>query len=192
MTESNAQLLRAKIDDLEEKLINQHQELVNLKKQLPREDVADYELMGLNGAVKLSALFGDKKDLIIIHNMGSSCPYCTLWADGFNGVLNHIKDRAACALVSPDSPDLQNNFAESRGWKFDVYTGEGSSFIQDMGYQEGEDFQPGVSTFYKENDGSIYRVAKAPFGPFDPFCGVWHLFTLLADGVNDWGPQYKY
>jgi predicted dithiol-disulfide oxidoreductase (DUF899 family) len=192
MTESNTQLLHKKIDELEEKLINQHHELVILKKQLPREEVADYELQGQNGAVKLSALFGDKKVLIIIHNMGTSCPYCTLWADGFNGVINHIKDRAACALVSPDSPDKQKKFADSRGWDFDVYSGDGSSFIQDMGYQDGADYRPGVSTFYKENDATIYRIAKAPFGSFDSFCGVWHLFTLLSDGVNDWNPQYKY
>ena len=177
MTESNTQLRLNKIDDLEEKLINQYQELVILKKQLPREEVADYKLIGLSGAVKLAALFGAKKDLIIIHNMGSSCPYCTLWADGFNGVLNHINDRVACALVSPYSPDHQNNFANSRGWKLNIYSGEGSSFIQDMGYQEGEDYRPGISTFCKENNDKIYHIAKEPFGPFDPFA-VFGIYSL--------------
>ena len=188
----NKQALNKKIDELEEKLISQHHELVDLKKQLRREKVTDYELMGQNGAVKISALFREKKDLIIIHNMGSSCRYCTMWADGFNGVYDHLKDRTAFALVSPDSPDQQNKFAESRGWKFNIYSGEGTSFIKDMGFQEEEDYLPGVSVFYKEDNGLIYRIAKAPFGPFDPFCSVWHLFTLLAEGVNDWNPQYKY
>ena len=117
--------------------------------------------------------------------MGSSCPYYTLWTDGFNGIPNHINDRAACALVFPDSPDHPNKFGDSRGWKFGVYSCEGSSLIQDMAYQKGEDYRLGVSTYYKENDGKIYRIAKMLFGPFDPFFGVWHLFTLLSDSVND-------
>lgn len=111
---------------------------------------------------------------------------------GFNGVLPHLKDRAAIAIVTPDSPVQQKQFAESRGWQFEMYSGEDLSFIKDMGFQEGEDYLPGVSTFCRENNGPIYRIAKSPFGPFDPFCSVWHIFSLLADGVNDWNPQYKY
>jgi hypothetical protein len=51
---------------------------------------------------------------------------------------------------------------------------------------------PGVSTFYRDKGGKITRIAKAPFGPGDPFCGVWHLLALLKDGAADWRPQYKY
>lgn len=40
--------------------------------------------------------------------------------------------------------------------------------------------------------GKIFRVASAPFGPFDPFRGAWHLFALLADGVDGWSPKYRY
>jgi hypothetical protein len=50
---------------------------------------------------------------------------------------------------------------------------------------------PGVSTF-RNKRGKIVRVAKAGRGPFDPFCPVWHLFALLADGVDGWAPQYRY
>ncbi len=66
--------LNKAIVEIEDELINKHHELVNLKKQLPREEVNDYELKGQYGLIKLSSLFGDKKDLIIIHNMGVSCP----------------------------------------------------------------------------------------------------------------------
>jgi len=61
------------------------------------EPVRDYEFTTPDGPVRLSQLFGDKRDLFVIHNMGRSCPACTLWADGFNGSYPHIADRAfAC------------------------------------------------------------------------------------------------
>jgi len=45
------------------------------------EEVADYQMATLHGPVRLSELFAGKADLIVIHNMGTTCPNCTLWAD---------------------------------------------------------------------------------------------------------------
>jgi hypothetical protein len=74
-----------------------------------------------------------------------------------------------------------------------VCPGEGSTFIADMGFADADgDAMPGVSTFVRAKNGDIFRIAHAPFGPFDPFCSTWHLVSLLAAGVNDWQPQYKY
>ena len=39
--------------------------------------------------------------------MGRGCSYCTLWADGFNGLRHHFEDRAAFVVVSPDTPEQQ-------------------------------------------------------------------------------------
>jgi predicted dithiol-disulfide oxidoreductase (DUF899 family) len=186
-----AKALDTKVRQLEHRLVRDHQRLAALKRRRPRELVEDYTLAGPRGPVRLSALFGGKRDLIVIHNMGRSCPYCTLWADGFNGLLPHLADRAAFAVVSPDAPAAQQKFARSRGWRFPVYSGRGSTFIADMGFMAGDDPQPGVSTF-RRTRGKIFRVASAPFGPFDPFCSAWHFFALLADGVDGWGPKYRY
>ena len=38
------------------------------------QPVQDYELANNAGAVRLSELFGDHEDLILIHNMGSPVP----------------------------------------------------------------------------------------------------------------------
>jgi predicted dithiol-disulfide oxidoreductase (DUF899 family) len=177
---------------LESSLVRDHQKLAALKRGRPLEPVADYPLAGPRGPVKLSALFGGKRDLIVVHNMGRSCTYCTMWADGFNGLYPHLADRAAFAVVSPDSPALQKKFAGSRGWHFPMYSGGDSTFIKDMGFmpRPGEPW-PGVSTFRLVR-GRIFRVGSAPFGPFDPFCSTWHLFALLADGVDGWHPKYHY
>jgi hypothetical protein len=60
-----------------------------------------------------------------------------------------------------------------------------------MGFMDGDNPQPGVSTFRKTGR-KITRVASAPFGPFDPFCAVWHFFALLAGGVGNWQPKFRY
>lgn len=142
--------------------------------------------------IPFSELFFGKDDLILIHNMGVSCPYCTMWADGLNGVLQHLENRAAFVVVSPDEPKIQKKFYESRGWKFRMYSAKDTSFTADMGFEAKDQEQiPGVSSFRKEG-GKIFRVSKARFGPGDKFCIVWHLFALLKDGSNNWEPKFKY
>ena len=173
-------------------MVKQHQRLAELKRSSPREPVRDYKLRSTSGEVPLSELFGNQHDLIVVHNMGQACRYCTMWADGFNGLYPHLSSRAAFAVVSPDPPEWQRAFAESRGWRFPILSGEGSTFIKDMGFKEEDGYMPGVSTFVREESGEIFRVAQPPFGSFDPFCSTWHFFSLLAEGIKDWEPQYKY
>lgn len=168
-------------------------ELQELQRRRPHERVRDYVFKNSDGSdVALHELFGEKDDLLLIHNMGGSCPYCTLWADGFNGVADHLADRAAFVLVSPDHPEAQRKFAESRGWKFRTASCQGSTFSSDMGFEnEPGNYWPGVSAFRKEGD-EVYRTNKAIFGPGDDFCAVWPLFDLLNDGAKGWEPKYRY
>jgi predicted dithiol-disulfide oxidoreductase (DUF899 family) len=184
--------LRKKIRKLEAKLVEQNEHLAGLKRRLPPEAVQDYLLGGPGGGVRLSELFGGKRDLIVIHNMGRSCRYCTMWADGFNGLRHHFADRAGFAVVSPDAVSAQQKFAKNRGWEFPMFSGKGSTFIKDMGFmpEPGEPL-PGVSTFRRRGR-KIYRIASARFGPYDQFCSTWPLFALLAGGVGNWAPQYRY
>ncbi len=184
--------LNRRISTLERQLVRAQQRLAELKRRRPSELVSDYELAGPRGAVRLSALFHGKKDLIVIHNMGRQCRYCTMWADGFNGLRAHLADRAGFVVVSPDPVRVQQRFAKSRGWEFLFYSGHGGTFIKDMGFLPKPDEPwPGVSTFRRRGR-KIYRIARAGFGPFDPFCPVWPLFALLHRGVGNWVPQYKY
>jgi predicted dithiol-disulfide oxidoreductase (DUF899 family) len=155
------------------------------------EEVRDYELAAPRGPVRLSQLFGDKDTLIVIHNMGTSCPNCTMWADGFNGVFEHVRDRAAFVVSSPDPPEVQQSFAASRGWKFPMVSCQGTTFAEDMGYRENGRALPGVSVL-KRKDGRIVRVADTGFSPGDDFCTVWHLLDLLPEGAAGWRPKHRY
>jgi len=182
------------VDELEYQLQDIKRKLAELRRQRPRDEIRDYQLLDPEGReAPLSTLFGDQSRLILVHNMGRNCAYCTMWADGFTGLLPHLESRAAFAVTSPDQPAAQKEFVQSRGWKFPVYSTAGTSFTADMGFDdEKEGLMPGVSVFTKETDGRMYRVSRAEFGPGDDFCAVWHLFDLLPEGIDGWEPKLSY
>jgi predicted dithiol-disulfide oxidoreductase (DUF899 family) len=182
------------IEQLEMELLALKTKIAEAKRSLPRRTISDYAFKTHAGdEVVLSDLFGDKSDLILVHNMGTGCPYCTLWADGFIGVLKHLENRAAFVVVSPDAPQVQRKFHEGRGWNFRMLSAEGTTFNKDMGFEDGDGGPlPGVTTFHKRPDGQVERIASAPFGPGDDFCIVWPFLDLLATGQDGWEPKYKY
>jgi predicted dithiol-disulfide oxidoreductase (DUF899 family) len=181
-----------------EKLAEYRHQIRDLRKKMrdaqasiEPEVVPDYTFATSSGTVRLSDLFGDKEVLIVIHNMGAGCRYCTLWADGFNGVLSHLENRAAFVVSSPDDPAKQDQFKFSRGWRFRMVSHNDSSFAADMGYRSDHGWLPGVSVFRKR-EGKIVRVADTQFSPGDDFCAVWHFFDLIPEGSDGWQPQYHY
>ncbi len=186
--------LTEEIAQIEAQLLELKKRRTELIHQLPNEAVRNYELKQLDGnTIRVSELFGDKNDLLVVHNMGRRCAYCTLWADGFIGLLPHLESRAAFALVSHDPPDVAADFAASRQWNFRVLSGEGSDFTAEMGFWNPEDGAwPGFSAFHRNPDGSIVRTGKMFFGPGDDFCSVWHFFDALKDGQVGWEPQFRY
>lgn len=165
-----------------------------LWRKAPRQRFGDYAFLTPDGEqVTLPELFGDKRDLILIHNMGRKCPYCTLWADGLTGFTKHLEDRAAFVLCSPDEPSVLKDFGESRGWNFRTISCHGGEFARDAGFEpEPGRFWPGVSCFRRNDDGSVERTGTAHFGPGDDFCALWHLLDLLDTGADGWQPKYQY
>ena len=166
------------------------QKLLGLVKEGVRGPFPDHELTGRDGSkTKLSELFGDRDDLIVVHNMGVDCPYCTLWADGFTGLLRHLESRAAFVVVSPDAPEVQAAVARERGWPFRMFSTAGSDFNREAGFEENGSPMPGFTTFHRTPQGGLERVSRGPFGPGDSFCSVWHFFDHLADGAAGWQPE---
>ncbi|MBD8069881.1 DUF899 family protein [Bacillus sp. PS06] len=180
------------IEALEKEIHEKKIKLMEMRKSVPRHEVTNYSFIDSMGReVHLLDLFGDKNELIVIQNMGKSCPYCTMWADGFNGVYHHIIEKAAFVVATPDSPEIQDAFAAERQWQFPMVSTEGTTFKEDFGFvKEGYQY-PGVSTFQKDEEDNIYHVANAPFGPGDEFCSVWYLFDLLPSGQKGYHPKRK-
>lgn len=181
------------IQSLENEIKEKKKQLAELRKQHKGDPVNDYSFTSSKGSKTLSDLFGNNDELILVYNMGKSCAYCTLWADGYNGLTSHLNNRAAFVVVSPDSPDVQDKFAKSRSWQFPLYSHENTSFIKDMDMVSDKGGPlPGVSVFTKDADGTIRHNSKAGFGPGDNFCVMWDFIDMLPKGIDGWAPKYNY
>jgi predicted dithiol-disulfide oxidoreductase (DUF899 family) len=117
-----------------------------------------------------------------------------MWADGFNGVVHHLESRASFAVVSPELPEKQAEFATGRGWRFRMLSDSGSTFTEDMGFRvtrdDGMYVIPGYSTFRRMADGTIIRVGSDTFGPGDIYSSPWHMFDMLFDETTKpWRPR---
>jgi predicted dithiol-disulfide oxidoreductase (DUF899 family) len=161
----------------------------------PVEPIRDYTLHDVEARpVTLRQLFEGKRDLLVVHNMGRSCAYCALWADGFIGLAPHIIERAGFALTSPDDPATLKATGARRGWNFRCVSIAGTTFATDLGYDHAKPdgsrgYLPGVSAFHLEDDGQVVRTGHAPFGRGDQFCAIWPMFALLRGGDAGWEPR---
>jgi predicted dithiol-disulfide oxidoreductase (DUF899 family) len=181
-----------KVRSLQAKLSAAQAELREALSQIASGEVRDYVFTTVGGKVKLSDLFADKRDLIVMHNMGVACPNCTMVTDGFNGLYPHIRDRAAFAVSGPDSPEIQAAFAKTRGWRIPIVSHAGTTFARDMGFlTDTGGYRPGVSAFRKQSD-RIVRVSATDFHAETDFCAVWRLLDLLPEGRGGWRPKFSY
>jgi len=185
--------IREKIESLEKEMMETKKELATMRAQQHHALMQDYTFLNQsNETVSLSKLFGEKDELIMPFNMGKKCSYCTLWADGYNGLINHLEDRAAFVVVSPDSPEIQQEFASSRNWAFTLVSSQNMDFYKEMDMLGKDGTLPGVVTFIKNENGDIFRYAKSFFGPGDNFCTMWDFNDLLPIQEETWAPKYTY
>ena len=178
------------IEQLEKEIAEKKQRIKELRKSEPQKLVQNYEFEGENGSsISLLELFGEKEELIVIQNMGKSCSFCTMWADGFNGVYHYLAHKAPFVLASPDSPEIQSTLAKEREWKFKMISTQNNTFKQDLGFVIEGRVYPGVSVFRRTPSDEIYLVANDFFGPGDNYSSPWHLFELLPSGSEGFNPK---
>lgn len=178
-------------EQLEFEIMQKTQALAELRRKEAGTEVTDYAFKTINGPTSLSALFGDQERLLMIHNMGQACRYCTLWADGINGILDHLEDAMAVVLVSKDTPDVQRKMALNRGWRMRTASHGGGAYMSEQCIMGDHANMPGAAV-YEKNAGKIMRNGRTAFGPGDLYSPMWHFLALAGVGTGDWTPQYHY
>lgn len=186
--------LEQRLADKEKQFNTLQQEMNALRREVAAMPVQDYPLQDFEGnTVMLSDAFGEHERMLLIHNMGFACSYCTLWAEGFNGFWKHVETEQYATptkflLVSNDRPDQQKAGATMRGWTMPMLSARGTDLFADLGFAKQENGEwnwwPGVSALKKNADGSLERTGMAVFGPGDEFCAFWpfqELFPRPAD-----------
>ncbi len=135
-----------------------------------------------NGSQSLGDLFDGCQQLVVYHFMFSpdwevGCKSCSFWADNFNGIGAHLRQRDVTLLAISRAPlSTLQAFAHRMGWTFPwVSSGSGDfnfdyhvSFTPDavrsgpVSYnytlREGGPELPGVSVFYRDEAGAIFHT----------------------------------
>ena len=176
---------------LEMQIFELTNKLNQLRKAEAGTEIRNYQFTTQAGEASLLDLFGDRDTLLLIHNMGQGCRYCTLWADGFNGLLPHLESAMSVVLVSRDEPGLQRQFANSRGWRFRLASHGGGDYLQEQSVQAGAGNMPGAVVYTR--DGTTMRRKNAvAFGPGDMYCPAWNLLAMAGQDEAGWTPQFAY
>jgi len=182
-------MANTEIIELERKIFELTAKLTELRKSSAGDKVKNYAFTTIDGETSLLGMFGDKATLLLIHNMGQGCRYCTLWADGFNGFLKHLESVMSVVLVSKDPPELQRQFANSREWRFRLASHGGGEYIREQTVMDGAENMPGAVVYERDGD-KITRKNSCAFGPGDLYCSMWGLLGLAGLGEDDWTPQW--
>lgn len=203
---------RARLLAAEEALRDRAEAVAALRRALPAdtpvtEDYAFTELVGGGRrTVTLSDLFGAQPTLILMHFMWAPadddpCPMCALWADGYDGIQPHLRQRTAFAVAVKKDIESMAAFAARRGWTgLRLVSSAGTNFNRDFGMEDEDEGQrPGVSVFIRAEDGSVrhfYTVSAGlgdgSFRGMDLLSPVWNYLDLLPHGRGDFMPKLAY
>lgn len=179
------------IKNLEEQALAIATRLETLRRENPLTPVRNYEFDSLTGPIDLLTLFGNKETLLVIHNMGDGCRWCTSWADGLNTALPHLEEHFAVVLANKNPPAAQRQFALDRGWKFRMVSHGGGDYAVEQSISGDGADMPGI-VCYVRKDRDIFRKNASEFGPGDFFNPLFHVATLAGVGLEDFTPQFSY
>ena len=168
----------------EKEFTHARDKLSELRRSLPWEVVTkEYVFEGRDGKQTLSELFDGRSQLIVYHFMfhpdwDAGCPHCSRWADSFDRPIVHLNQRdVTMSAVSRAPYEKLAAYHRRMGWSFKWMSSFGNDFNYDFNvsftpeqmrkkkafynFVEQNPFAPereGVSVFYKDNKGRIYRT----------------------------------
>jgi predicted dithiol-disulfide oxidoreductase (DUF899 family) len=210
---SEAEWLVARKDLLtrEKEFTRQRDALSAARRQLPMVRIEkEYVFEGPNGRETLSDLFQGRSQLIVYHFMfgpgwEEGCKSCSYLADHFDGANWHLPHRdVTFAAISRAPLSELTPFKKRMDWRFKWLSSHGSDFNFDYqvsftkeeeekneayyNYEVGEfmnDELPGLSVFYKNEDGQIFHTYSTYARGLDPLIGTYHFLDLVPKGRDE-------
>src|SRR5215471_6698988 len=212
---SHEEWLAARQELLAKEKAFQHQcdEMSRLQRDLPWERVTkEYVFEGPNGRETLADLFADRSQLIVYHFMfhpddKAGCPHCSLRADNFAGIIDHLAHRDVTMVVVSRAPFAKLvDYRKRMGWGFKWVSSGGSDFNFD--YQVS--FTPeemaakratynytlcdpqarereGHSIFYKDAGGAVFHTYSCYNRGNDKLNVHYHYLDLVPKGRDESG-----
>lgn len=195
----------------EKEITRLRDELSEQRRALPWERVdKTYVFEGPHGAETLADLFDGRSQLIVYHFMfgpdwDAGCPSCSLFADAFNGVVVHLRQRdVAFVAVSRAPYSKLDAYRQRMGWSFKWVSSGESDFNRD--YQvlatpdevaRGEAYYnyvtqrpygtelPGASVFYKDPAGRLVHTYSTYARGLDAFMVNYQFLDVVPKGRDE-------
>lgn len=175
----------------------------------------EYVFDGPGGSRTLSDLFDGRSQLVVYHFMfgpewEEGCPTCSFWADNFNGIDVHLRHRdISLVAVSRAKLETLEAYRKRMGWSFTWVSSFGSDFNYDYQasftaeeMEAGEmmynyrmtkfpsDEAPGISVFFKNDDGEIFHTYSCYARGLDLLNGAYNYMDLAPKGRDEDGLPY--
>ena len=195
----------------EKELTKMRDEVARQRRALPWTLVEEeYVFHGPSGGVRLSELFDGKSQLLVYHamwgpNADSPCEGCSFVMDHIDGARQHFEHHdIAFAAVSRAPLSKFADFKKRMGWTFRWLSSDGTTFNYDFGVSfrredldrgdvyynfrtqklKGED-QPGLTAFYRDERGDIYRTYSTYERGLDLLMGAYNFIDLTPKGRDE-------
>jgi len=216
---SQDQWLEARRDLLaaEKDLSRRSDQVAHLRRQLPWVRVAqDYVFEGPDGHQKLAELFDGRRQLLVQHFMlapgwEEGCKSCSYMADHTDGMIPHLAQRDTTFVAISRAPYAEIvRFKRRMGWKFKWLSSNGSSFNYDFrvsftpdeaakgsqGYNYGtspygQEELPGVSVFFKDDNGDVFHTYSTYGRGVDVMMGTYRMLDLTPKGRDETGEAVR-
>jgi predicted dithiol-disulfide oxidoreductase (DUF899 family) len=176
-------------------------DLAKQRRELPWEAVEkDYIFAGPRGKESLADLFDGKSQLIVYHFMfkpeaSAGCPHCSFWADHYDPMIVHLKQRDVSFVVVSRAPQSKiKPFKKRMGWKFKWLSSNGTDFNYD--------FQASFRSADLKSGTVFYNYVKAPAGPpdregisafyKDEGGKIFHTYSTYARGIDMMNGTYQF
>ncbi len=190
----------------EKQLTRLRDEVTRARQAMPWQAVtAEYVFDTPDGTATLADLFEDKSQLITYHFMYGAdwqegCKSCSFWADQYDAISRHIGARdVAMVCVSRAPVEVFTPFKQRMGWRFRWVSAANNTFNTDYhvsfpGQQTGfynyretsvAEEMPGLSVFYKGDDGSIYHTYSAYARGLDVLNATYQMLDLVPKGRDE-------
>lgn len=200
----------------EKELTKAREALSRQRRELPWAKVdKDYVFDGPNGELTLGDLFRGRPQLVVQHVMfapewDAACKSCSFWVDGFERMVPHLAARDTTMVAISRAPLAKlAAFKERMGWTFDWVSSGNNDFNYDYAVsftQEqlksgatlynygttpfGSEEAPGVSVFYRDEDGAIFHTYSTYSRGLDMMNAAYHYLDLTPLGRHEEGLPY--
>jgi predicted dithiol-disulfide oxidoreductase (DUF899 family) len=191
-------------------------ELSRQRREMSWEKVEkQYVFDGPKGKETLADLFGGRSQLIVYHFMfgpgwKEGCPMCSFLGDTFDGIVTHLaqRDVTHTAISRGTLPEIEA-FRKRMGWRFKWVSSFGSDFNYDYRVSftkeqlakgkcynfetsgfSGEE-APGLSVFYKNAEGEIFRTYSTYARGLDILLGAYNYLDMTPKGRDEDGLKFS-